>query len=257
MMTLLLATLLLAQAPDAEAAARVHFDKAERAYRTGNYDVAIAEYQQAYDAKPVPALLFNIAQSYRKRYTVGGQVPDLRRAIEVFRAYLRDDPRTPQRETVEKILAELKATLAEAEARGRAPPAPLESVPTPVPRSLGPGRLVVHANVPNAEVWLGDGTLGPAPNEMVAAAGVHRLRVERRGYATWTAQVELHPDETLRQTAFLLPLDQTDGEEPPVYKKWWFWTIVGGAVLAGTVTAIAVASGGSNGPGGPTIDLSR
>lgn len=28
----------------------------------------------------------------------------------------------------------------------------------------------------------------------------------------------------------------------PVYKKWWFWTVVGGAVAGATLTAIAVSS---------------
>src|SRR5262249_956824 len=45
-------------------------------------------------------------------------------------------------------------------------------------------------------------------------------------------------------------------DDPPVYKKWWFWTAIGGAVVAGPVTAIAVSSGGTN-LHGPTIDLSR
>ncbi len=32
-------------------------------------------------------------------------------------------------------------------------------------------------------------------------------------------------------------------DEPrPVYKKWWFWTVVGGAVAGATITAIAVSS---------------
>ena len=31
-------------------------------------------------------------------------------------------------------------------------------------------------------------------------------------------------------------------EQPPVYKKWWFWTTVGGFVVAGVATTIAFAS---------------
>jgi tetratricopeptide (TPR) repeat protein len=30
-------------------------------------------------------------------------------------------------------------------------------------------------------------------------------------------------------------------ERPPLYKRWWLWTAVGGAVVAGAVVAIAVA----------------
>jgi hypothetical protein len=31
----------------------------------------------------------------------------------------------------------------------------------------------------------------------------------------------------------------------PVYRTWWFWTGIGAVVVAGTVTAIVLASGGS------------
>ena len=30
-------------------------------------------------------------------------------------------------------------------------------------------------------------------------------------------------------------------ERPPVYKRWWLWTIVGGVVIAGTATGLGVA----------------
>src|SRR5262249_14609588 len=94
----MIALLLIALLPDPETAARQHFEKAERAYRVGNYDVAVDEYQAAYDAKPAPELLYDLAQALRKRFAVAGATGDLRRGIEVFRAYLREDPQTPKRE---------------------------------------------------------------------------------------------------------------------------------------------------------------
>src|SRR5215813_8444726 len=118
--------------PDPEAAARLHFEKAERAYRVGNYDVAVDEYQAAYDAKPAPEFLFNLAQALRKRFAVAGSTGDLRRGIEVFRAYLREDPQTPKRETVERLLTDMRATLADLEARSQSGrPAPEPTPPPP------------------------------------------------------------------------------------------------------------------------------
>jgi hypothetical protein len=35
---------------------------------------------------------------------------------------------------------------------------------------------------------------------------------------------------------------------PPIYKRWWFWTGIGAAVVAGTVTAFLVAHGSGNSP---------
>ena len=37
----------------------------------------------------------------------------------------------------------------------------------------------------------------------------------------------------------------------PVWKKWWVWTAVGGALVAGTVVAVAATSRGSDVPGTP------
>lgn len=41
----------------------------------------------------------------------------------------------------------------------------------------------------------------------------------------------------------------------PVYKKWWFWTGLGVAVVTGAVTAIAVASSSHNGVKAPPTAL--
>jgi hypothetical protein len=121
--------LVLALLPDPETAARQHFERAERAYRVGNYDVAVDEYQAAYDAKPAPELLYDLAQALRKRFAVAGATADLRRGIEVFRAYLREDPQTAKRETVERLLTDMRATLADIEARKEAQPAPQPAQP--------------------------------------------------------------------------------------------------------------------------------
>jgi tetratricopeptide (TPR) repeat protein len=45
-------------------------------------------------------------------------------------------------------------------------------------------------------------------------------------------------DERARLAVQTRPVD----EPKPVYKKWWFWTVVGGAVAGATITAIAVSS---------------
>lgn len=56
-----------------------------------------------------------------------------------------------------------------------------------------------------------------------------RLEIERREKERQAAERER------------LALASRPVEQPaPVYKKWWFWTIVGGAVAGATITAIAV-----------------
>jgi tetratricopeptide (TPR) repeat protein len=55
-----------AQAEDRAArAARAHFQRAEKAFSMGKFDEALKGYEDAYEAKPLPGLLFNIAQCHR------------------------------------------------------------------------------------------------------------------------------------------------------------------------------------------------
>jgi tetratricopeptide (TPR) repeat protein len=51
-------------------------------------------------------------------------------------------------------------------------------------------------------------------------------------------------------TTLLTPLPPAPDESPPVYKRWWFWTAIGAAVVAGVAVAI-VASSGSKDPACP------
>jgi len=134
--------------PDPEAAARMHFEKAERAYRVGNYDVAVDEYQAAYDAKPAPELLYDLAQALRKRFAVAGTTADLRRGIEVFRAYLREDPQTPKRETVERLLTDMRATLADIEAREAKPAPVVQPAPNLQPQPQPQPQIVIQQPPP-------------------------------------------------------------------------------------------------------------
>jgi hypothetical protein len=73
-----------------------------------------------------------------------------------------------------------------------------------------------------------------------------------------TAPVELKPEPLQISTGNIAPTaplgglepsppEPSQGQPPPFYKRWWFWTAVGSAVVAGTTTAFLVArgSGGS------------
>lgn len=68
------------------AEARAHFEQGEAYFRAGGYDLAIVEYQAAYDLVPEPGLLFNIGLSCEN-------AGDPERAIATYRRYLDADPR--------------------------------------------------------------------------------------------------------------------------------------------------------------------
>ena len=56
--------------------------------------------------------------------------------------------------------------------------------------------------------------------------------------AAHVALISLRSTESPFSVPVNVPIAQAS--TTPVYKKWWFWTIVGGVVLAGAATAVAV-----------------
>src|SRR3569623_3100943 len=82
-------------------AAQKHFEKAQKFYNLGKFELALTEYEAAYDAKPLADFLFNIAQCYR-------HLADNDRAIFSFKKYLKEKPDADARTQVEKFLDDLE-----------------------------------------------------------------------------------------------------------------------------------------------------
>jgi len=87
-----------------EKAARAHFDKAEKAFNLGHFDDALAGYQAAYEALPLPAFLFNIAQCHRN-------LRNREQAVFFYQRYLSLAPDAPNHTVVEELIAEQKRLL--------------------------------------------------------------------------------------------------------------------------------------------------
>src|SRR6185436_16138546 len=86
---------------DEAAAAREHYKRGTTLYDLGKYDEAIIEFQQAYEIKDDPVLLYNIAQSFRlsNKYN---------EALRFYRTYLRRAPKAPNRDEVETKIADME-----------------------------------------------------------------------------------------------------------------------------------------------------
>src|ERR1700730_16790170 len=77
--------------------ARQHAAKAKVHYDLGEFEKAAEEYTQVYRLRPLPALLFNIAQSYR-------QAGQYEKAKQFYKAYLRENPDPQSSAAVKKAL---------------------------------------------------------------------------------------------------------------------------------------------------------
>lgn len=103
---------MLATAPAVHAAeadqvreARQHYDRGMAHYELGEFSAAVEQFKQAYALSQAPGLLFNLAQASR----LG---KDYDQALHFYRTYLRVRPDAPNREDVEKRIAELEPIVA-------------------------------------------------------------------------------------------------------------------------------------------------
>jgi tetratricopeptide (TPR) repeat protein len=156
-----------AWAEEAAEKAKMHNATARTLFNVGKFKQAAAEYEKAYQAKPVPEFLHNMAQCYKRLDGIEYK----KKALFNFESYLANEPDAANRQEVEEEIAALKRHIEK-----------------------------------------------------------HRKKQE-----------QAEQDQTLAKKL-------TVTEEPrskPIYKKWWFWTAVG-AVVAGSVVAIALTTGGDD-----------
>src|SRR5213595_2135419 len=100
MVSLLLAPPAWAAPDGATAEAKQHYNKAIQYYDLGRFEEAAKEFEAAYELKQDPTLLYNLAQAYRR-------MGSGKRALELYKNFLRKVPETPLREEVEARIAAL------------------------------------------------------------------------------------------------------------------------------------------------------
>jgi tetratricopeptide (TPR) repeat protein len=134
-----------ARADDDVAQARRHFEAGTRAFNVGEFDNAAKEYREAYKLKPDPAMLYNVAQSYRLAKNV-------EQALFFYRSYRRNSTDLAHRQETDARIAALELQLKQQQAPpndvvnrvpaidGKAPDpspsAPKASEPAPVTTQL-------------------------------------------------------------------------------------------------------------------------
>src|SRR4051794_1203250 len=101
---------------DNKEAAKESYTEGKRQYDLGEYDAALAAFKKAYLNYEEPVFLFNIAQCYRA-------LGDKPAAVRTYRAFLRNWPKAPNREQVERIVAQLDDAI-ERDASAKAAPPP-------------------------------------------------------------------------------------------------------------------------------------
>ena len=86
-------------------AARAYTKKGLSFYELGKYSDALEALELAYQKKPVPALLFNIAQCHR-------QLGHLEQAARLYKSYLRSEPPEAAARQTHELLTKVEEALA-------------------------------------------------------------------------------------------------------------------------------------------------
>ena len=209
-----------------ETEARTYYDQGTKYYALGPFEEAIQNYEKAFELRPDPVLLYNIAQAYRLQ-------GNFQQASFFYKSYLRNQPDAKNRAEVEARLADLEEQLDKQRKTSNAPP--IGPVNPPNRGGTGPAE-------PDAD------TDGDADADADADAdgdgGATRIPPPDQAAALG--------DDGAGATTSAAPHDS--GGKRPIYKKWWFWGGIG-AVAVGAVVIIAVASGGDAGaPDSPLGD---
>lgn len=208
---LLVADSVLAAAPDGEevAAAREHFNRGRKLFDLGKYDQAIAEYQQAYEIRDDPVLLFNIAQAYRlsSRYA---------EALRFYRLYLRRSPKAANRVEVRRRIFDMEDIIARQTKAVTSPPTDtMPMKPEPLPPLPSPP-MVVTPGVP-ASASLKVEPRAPLPTPTPAPSvepATPSLATERSGEAApRPAEPELSAASSVTAPAPFAARSATQGAE--------------------------------------------
>ncbi len=77
-----------ARAEDSRAVAERYFRAGARAYAAQSFAAAVANFDEAYRALPLPEIAFSAAQAYRRLYRVDPKPSHVQRAVELYRIYL-------------------------------------------------------------------------------------------------------------------------------------------------------------------------
>jgi tetratricopeptide (TPR) repeat protein len=211
---------------DNKEAAKQAYTEGKRQYDLGEYDAALSAFKTAYLNYEEPVFLFNIAQCYRA-------LGDRPAAVRTYRAFLRNWPKAPNREQVDRIITELERAIEQDKTAKAAPPQ----------ETLAPGARPAEASSkapppttpPPATAEKPGVATAPATTAPVAPPPATTTTTEPKPQV---AHKTPPPSDDLAGMVEVEPnFDRPSGSSKPL--KWWAWTLIAVGV-AGVGAAVAV-----------------
>lgn len=188
--------------------ARSLYSRAEKSFDLGRFAEALTDYQAAYEAKPLPGFLFNIAQCYRN-------LSNFERARFFFRRYLALDPHAPNHRRVEELIAEMTKQLdAQAAAPATAPP-PVEPRPADQPSTVASPTVLAPAT-PTLEPTPPRGASASAPILSANGAPAPPARPVWKRWWFWTGVGAVVAGGVVAALLLTRPETRTPGSLGPI-----------------------------------------
>jgi tetratricopeptide (TPR) repeat protein len=213
--------------------AKAHFATGQAYYEHHRFGDAAREFEEAYRLSPRAPLLYNVGKSY-------DGANDLARALDAYRRFLdaaaADSPDRPEVQRRVQLLATLVGT------------------------------VTLHGAVAGSAITVDGSASGTTPlaAPLLLNPGRHAISVSRERYATFRRSIDVPVGGTVyvevQQVEAVKVVTVAAAPAPaladrPLYKRWWLWTAVAGAVVAaGVVTAVVLTASPSD-PTGPVIQL--
>lgn len=185
-----------------------HLQLANKFYVQENYSAAISEYQAAYQIYPYKLILFNIGRIFHKSKNYPS-------AIEYYRRYL-DTGHRSRASRAGELLEQAKQQQASGEPAAKPPTAGVPAAPEPA----------------------GAGAVALATPSPIPSLNRPPLPESDPEYEPPPAPLAVSLPTAISNPASP-PIPSRGRGAVPVYRKWWFWTAVGGAA-AGIATAVGV-----------------
>jgi hypothetical protein len=204
------------------AAAREHYKRGLTLYDLGKYDEAVVEFEQAYELKDEPVLLYNIGQALRlnSKYT---------EAMRFYRTYLKRKPNAPNREEVEQKIASLEELIEAQKKMSTAPP------PDAIPPHGDRARQAPDRNPTVAARSTSSGSSESGPSRTESAFGSSRAAEVPETHAETPPPNEGHAETP--------PAGGSERKSSPMGRPGRLKLIVGIVVAAVGVAALAAGIG--------------
>jgi hypothetical protein len=125
--------------------------------------------------------------------------------------------------------------------------------------ALPRGVLEVHSTPTGAAVFIDGTELGITPYKRSAFTGPHKLVLRHVGYRSQQLDAQVDEGQKKHVEVALHPGNDPvnivviEREKQPVYKKWWFWVAIGGAVAAAGAITAGIVVGTRSTPAGPMV----